>query len=47
MLSIEKSFEALPKLNGAAFISESFALNLYISTPLTNKCSHHYNANLN
>ena len=37
ILSAEKSFETLPKHNGAAFISETFALNLYISTPLTNK----------
>ena len=29
-------FETLPKHNGAAFISESLALNLYISAPLTN-----------
>ena len=36
MLSTEKSFETLPKHNGAAFISECFALNLYISILLTN-----------
>ena len=35
-LSTEKSFEALRKNNGAAFISDSFALNSYILTPLTN-----------
>ena len=35
-LSTEKSFETLPKHNGTTFISESFALNLYISTPLAN-----------
>ena len=27
MLSTKKSFEALPKNNGATFISESFPLN--------------------
>ena len=32
-LSNEKSFDTLPKHNGAAFISESFAFNLDISTP--------------
>ena len=31
-----KIFEALLKHNGAAFILESFALNLYISTTLVN-----------
>ena len=36
MLSTEKSFEALPKHNGSASISESLALNLYISTLLAN-----------
>ena len=36
ILSTEISFEALPKRDGAAFISGIFALNLYISTPLTN-----------
>ena len=36
ILSTEKSFEALPKHNEIAFISESFALDLYISTPLAN-----------
>ena len=36
-LSVVKSFETLPIHNGAAFISETFALNLYISPPLTNK----------
>ena len=34
------------KYNGVAFISESNALKLYISTPLTNYL-HHYNENLN
>ena len=36
MFSIKKSFNALPKLNGVVFIPESFALSLYILTPLTN-----------
>ena len=36
ILSAEKRFETLPKHNVAAFISESFALNLYTLTPLTN-----------
>ena len=35
-LSNEEAFETLPKHNGAEFISESFALNFYISTPLEN-----------
>ena len=37
MLSILKSFEILPKDKGHGFISVSFALNLYIFTPLTYK----------
>ena len=37
MLSTEKSFEMFPRHNGLAIISESFALNLWISVPLTNK----------
>ena len=36
MLPTEKSFEAFPKHNGFASISESLALNLYISTLLAN-----------
>ena len=35
--STEKFFKTLPKHNGAAFTSGSFALNLYISTPLASK----------
>ena len=34
---LEKSFEMFLKQNGFATISESFALNLIISLPLTNK----------
>ena len=34
MLSAEKSFETLPIHDGTTFITESFAFNLYISTPL-------------
>ena len=37
MLSTGKSFEMFPRQNGLATISESFALNLWISVPLTNK----------
>ena len=37
ILSVDKSFETVPKHNGAAFISESFVLNSYISTLLTNE----------
>ena len=37
MLSIVKSFEIFFKHNGYGFISESFALNCYIFTELTNK----------
>ena len=37
MLLIQKSFEMFTMHNGAASISESFALNLIISAPLTNK----------
>ena len=37
ILSTEKSFETLPKHNGAAFISESVISNLYTFTQLTNK----------
>ena len=36
ILSSEKSFEVLPRYNGAVFILESIALKLHISTPLTN-----------
>ena len=32
----QKSFETLSKHNRAVIILESFALNSYISTPLTN-----------
>ena len=31
------NFEIFPRHNGVATISESFALNLWISIPLTNK----------
>ena len=37
LLAAENFYETLRKHNGAAFISESFAFNLYISTILTNK----------
>ena len=37
ILLIVKVFEMLPKHNGYGFISEFFALNIYISTALTNK----------
>ena len=37
MLSTEKSFEMFPRRNGLATISVTFALNLWISLPLTNK----------
>ena len=37
ILSTDQSFEMFPKHNGLGTISESFALNLYISVPLTNK----------
>ena len=37
MLSIETSFEMFPRHNGVALSSESFALNLIIPIPLTNK----------
>ena len=37
ILSVEQSLEILPKHNGLATISESFALNFIISVPLTNK----------
>ena len=37
MLSIVKSFEIFFKHNGYGFMSESFALNCYIFTELTNK----------
>ena len=37
ILSTEKSLKIFPRHNGAAAISESFALNLIISVPLTNK----------
>ena len=48
MLPTEKSFATLPKNSRAAFILESFALNLYISTLLTNNYySSNYNVNLN
>ena len=36
-LSPEDFFEILLRQNGVATISESFALNLIISAPLTNK----------
>ena len=35
--STDQSFEMFPKHKGYAFISESFALSLIISVPLTNK----------
>ena len=34
--STTQSLETLPKQNEAALISESFALNFFIRTPLTN-----------
>ena len=37
MLSTEKSLEMFPRHNGVAIYAESFALNLIISVPLTNK----------
>ena len=37
MLSTENSFEMFPKHNGVGTVSESFALNLQISIPLTNR----------
>ena len=37
ILSTEKSFEIVSKHNGVATVSESFALNLWISTSLTKK----------
>ena len=45
MLSTEKSFEMFPRHNGLATISESFALDLWITVP--NNCLPHYNAMLN
>ena len=33
----ENSSETFPRHNGTGTISESFALNLWISVPLTNK----------
>ena len=36
ILSVDQSFEMFPKHNGPATISESFALTLQISVPLTN-----------
>ena len=48
ILSIEKSFETLPKHNGAGFGSPFFALNLHISKPLKiYNYLPHYNVNLN
>ena len=50
ILSTEKSFEILSKNYSATFISKTFALGLYISTPLTiqhistHNYSLHYNA---
>ena len=35
ILSTEKSFEMFPRHKGVATISESFALNLWTSVPLT------------
>ena len=37
ILSTDQSFEIFHRHNGVATISESFALNLIISVPLTNK----------
>ena len=37
ILSVDQSIEIFAKHNGLATISESFALNLTISLPLTNK----------
>ena len=42
-----KLVDVLPKGNGFASISESLALNLVTYLPLTNKCHHHYNVDLN
>ena len=36
-LFVDQSLEMFPKHNGLATISESFALNLQISVPFTNK----------
>ena len=47
MLSTEKLFEMFPRQNGVARISESFALYLIISVPLTNKYLLHHNARSN
>ena len=33
---MEESFQALPKHNGAAYVSNLFALNKHVSPPLTN-----------
>ena len=47
MLSTAKSFEILPKQNEYGFVSESYALNWYIFTPLAyKKCYFHCNAGL-
>ena len=45
MPSTDQSFKIFPRHNTVA--TESFALNLIISVPLTNKCLLHYNASLN
>ena len=37
ILSVDQSFEIFPEHNGLATIADSFALNLAISVPLTNK----------
>ena len=37
ILSLEKSFETFPRLNGVARVFYFFALNLIIVGPLTNK----------
>ena len=46
-LSVDQSLEMFPRQNGLAIISESFALNLIISIPLTNNYLLHCNVNLN
>ena len=47
ILYTEKSSEMFPRHNGSAPILETFAFNLTISVPLTNKYFLHYNGTLN
>ena len=42
LLSTGKPSETLPRYNGVATISECFALNLWISVPLTNNYFFYY-----